>query len=100
MTNSVWVCSRRNAHYEKKEHCAKHRDRMCFLNSSSSNFSHTPCDAVEYAEVKKPCKWTVDGDGVWYTECGDAFVFDSGGPTDNKFKVCPYCGGALMEEKQ
>lgn len=90
---SVWVCSKRQITL------MSHPVESCCDYSKECSRDGGGCDAVEYAEVKKPCKWTVDGDGVWYTECGNAFVFDTGGPADNKFKVCPYCGGALMEEK-
>ena len=94
---SVWVCSRERVFPVRPTM----ENYACgYLRTGGHCYAaNNPCDAVEYAEVKKPCKWTVDGDGVWYTECGNAFVFDTGGPTDNKFKVCPYCGGALLEEK-
>ncbi len=41
------------------------------------------------------CCWTDDGDGLWETECGEAFVFTDGGPAENKAKFCPYCGKPL-----
>jgi len=48
-------------------------------------------DALE----KRSCQWTEDDDGVWDTECGNAFVFTDGGPSDNNLLFCPYCGAAL-----
>lgn len=45
---------------------------------------------------RRPCVWTEDEDGIWQTECGDAFAFDSGSPTENKAKFCQYCGAELV----
>lgn len=50
----------------------------------------------------KMCLWTpsidpVHGDIVYKTSCGDAFVFDAGGPLFNGFYHCPYCGLSLTE---
>jgi rRNA maturation endonuclease Nob1 len=33
---------------------------------------------------------------VWFTECGNVFTFDEGGPEENKAKFCQYCGGRLI----
>ena len=39
------------------------------------------------------CNWREDADGVWSSDCGDAFVFDdSGTPEEHHFTHCPYCG--------
>lgn len=45
------------------------------------------------------CTWIEDAndDGVWYAcdapEGGrNAFSFECGGPDENEFKFCPYCG--------
>lgn len=43
-----------------------------------------------------PCQWNADCSGVWFTECGHVFVFNDGGPEDNKAKFCQYCGGRLI----
>ncbi len=45
--------------------------------------------------LKRPCAWTEDGDGVWQTACGEAFVFTDGGPAENRARFCPYCGRPL-----
>ena len=48
------------------------------------------------------CKWTKTkhADTTYYkTVCGNTFVFNNGGPTDNMFKYCPYCGGKITTEK-
>jgi hypothetical protein len=38
------------------------------------------------------CEWNDDDEGMFETECGNAFVFNDGGPADNGFRFCPYCG--------
>lgn len=43
------------------------------------------------------CKWKADDDGIYQTECGDAFVFDSGTPKENKFNFCCFCGKKLAD---
>lgn len=59
-------------------------------------------DRVALAEARPigarhECEWCVDDDGVWYTECGNAWQFANGGPKENSTKFCPYCGGRLTE---
>jgi len=44
------------------------------------------------------CFWTEDENGVWETSCGNAFQFETGGPIDNGFDFCPYCGLILIEQ--
>lgn len=38
------------------------------------------------------CQWSEDEDGNWDTDCGECFVFEAGGPTENRAKWCFYCG--------
>jgi len=41
------------------------------------------------------CEWAmVDSDGytIWETGCDIEFEFSDGGPKENNFKYCPYCG--------
>ena len=40
------------------------------------------------------CLWTITDDGWFNTSCGNAFEFTTHGPTENKFKFCPYCGNS------
>lgn len=42
------------------------------------------------------CVWQLEGD-CWDSDCGHAFVFNEGGPVENDFKFCPYCGDPLAE---
>lgn len=41
------------------------------------------------------CEWKEDEDGIWHTECDNSFHFTEGGPTENDFLFCPYCGKRL-----
>lgn len=46
------------------------------------------------------CAWNCDdvgGDSVWETSCGHAFQFNDGGPKENGFTFCGYCGGRIVE---
>lgn len=45
------------------------------------------------------CVWREDEDGAWDAHCGGRFEFTDGGPTENGFIVCPYCGGELQERR-
>lgn len=38
------------------------------------------------------CLWTEDLDGAWDTACDNRFEFNEGGPEENDFAFCPYCG--------
>ncbi len=46
------------------------------------------------------CIWTIDKDGIYHTSCNHSFYFDGdGGPRENQFKYCCYCGNRLVEVK-
>ena len=48
------------------------------------------------SEKNDKCKWQLEDDtGIYYSQCGDAFIFEHGDMEDNKFKYCPYCGGRI-----
>lgn len=50
--------------------------------------------------VSESCTWTKWPDvDTWDTQCGDAFVFIDGTPTENSMKFCCYCGKPLMEKQ-
>jgi len=42
------------------------------------------------------CKWLKDFDGIYSTGCNQHFVFEDGGPVDNKFKFCYHCGKDIV----
>lgn len=44
------------------------------------------------------CQWSFDdNEDAWFSSCDDGFVFTEGGPVDNRFSYCPYCGKELVE---
>ena len=46
------------------------------------------------------CKWIYDEcHDYWDTECGEGHYFTSGGPDENKYKYCPYCGKEIGLEE-
>jgi hypothetical protein len=56
--------------------------------------------ALAQKERSSPeCEWKCDPNPdceVWETTCGEAFQFETDGPTENKFRFCCYCGGVLV----
>lgn len=44
------------------------------------------------------CGWTETSDGFWDTGCGHVFGFNAGGPHENTFKFCCFCGEPLAPE--
>lgn len=51
----------------------------------------------ERMSQRPSCRWSEDEEGHWDTACGECFVFETGGPKENKARWCPYCGGELIE---
>jgi len=42
------------------------------------------------------CEWCREEDhDMFGTGCGNCFEFYDGGPKENNFKYCPYCGKKL-----
>lgn len=56
--------------------------------------SGTGCQEENAVEA---CEWSTDFDGIWHTACKNAHVFIDGGPVDNTYIYCPYCGKRLAE---
>ena len=46
---------------------------------------------------RETCEWKEDKDGVWETECGNAFEVTTGTPAENYFEYCPFCGQVILE---
>ena len=59
----------------------------------------TKINEAEAAGAKKECRWTEDDDGIWQTDCGEAFTFIDAGPKENSMRYCCYCGKQLVERK-
>jgi len=41
------------------------------------------------------CDWRQEDDGQWGTDCSETFAFREGGPKENGYEWCPYCGKKL-----
>lgn len=52
-------------------------------------------DLVDSKETGETCGWAHDEDGIWQTDCGEAFVLMDGTPEENDFRFCCYCGKNL-----
>ena len=61
-----------------------------YLDNARAAIAH-----MEDKAAVKECEWTFDDNGFWRASCGGNFVFENGGPKENKFKHCPYCGGVV-----
>lgn len=46
------------------------------------------------ADRDRPCYWSEGSDEVivWNSACGQAEYFECGGPDENSYQFCPYCG--------
>ena len=66
--------------------------------NSHADVPHDP--ETDFGIIKTCCEWT-DNDYFWETTCGNSFIFDGcGGPAWNSFKFCPFCGNALIEQRE
>jgi hypothetical protein len=57
---------------------------------------------LESVKEIKTCKWHESSEweeDIWFTECGNAQVFTSGGVKQNNYKYCPYCGKEIEESE-
>jgi len=43
------------------------------------------------------CIWTEDENGIYQTECWNAFELNDGTPADNGMVYCCYCGNLIKE---
>ena len=66
---------------------------LSYLASPASLF------AALARETPLTCTWTQNEDGVYETNCDNMFVFNDGGPVENGFRYCPYCGRELSENE-
>ena len=46
------------------------------------------------------CTWKLvdDDDNVWATDCDNLHQFFDGGPKENHYRYCPYCGKEIVTE--
>ena len=53
--------------------------------------------AVQFDDaLGKECKWAEGAGCEWRTGCGLLYEFYAGGPADDSFDYCPYCGARLI----
>lgn len=48
----------------------------------------------------KKCNWKADrpfDEQIYETDCGKAFVFIDGGPAQNDYFYCPFCGQEIND---
>ena len=48
----------------------------------------------------KECKWLLEEDTCWESQCRQSFIFNDKGPVHNGFKYCPYCGGKMIQDEK
>jgi len=52
--------------------------------------------------MSKACEWqepetvTEIDWNIWGTSCGNTHQFEDGGPEENKYRFCPYCGRRVV----
>ena len=52
---------------------------------------------VEVVKIAvEKCEWTWGSSEYYETGCDKAFLFFDGGPSENNFEFCPYCGRELV----
>lgn len=49
---------------------------------------------------EKGCKWVLEYDSSWDSQCGVTFLFNHKGPIYNGFKYCPYCGNKMNQNEK
>ena len=48
------------------------------------------------------CTWKYEENwdySTWESDCGEAWVFEEGGPSENRMNYCPFCGKGLVEKR-
>jgi len=70
------------------------------MTGKESKDDKAKCICVSKCDDK--CRWCLSDEepGIWTSDCGvsHAFYEDSGGPRDNLFEWCPFCGRKLIEK--
>lgn len=58
------------------------------------------CSLCQDATKRVACQWTLDGDNdennpegpSWRSACGERWLFNDGGPVENRVRFCHGCG--------
>ena len=49
-------------------------------------------------DTQNACEWKYNRyDDIQLSSCNNIFYFEEGGPTENGFNFCPFCGKSLVE---
>ena len=96
-------------------------ERQKIMDYFVENVTEKYGDAVEINEAmffdflssfsEERCRWTIDSDGYWRTECNETYAFltvttsDTASTVeqdtpfeDGSFRFCPYCGRKIEVE--
>lgn len=69
----------------------------------SSDYDQRPGTFIQGPGCKKKrfCEWfhSSEGEGIWGTKCQQMHIFIDGGPVENSYVFCPYCGKKIEEVK-
>ena len=58
--------------------------------------AQTKLAAASETTLGRYCEWSEDEDGVWYTDCSQAWQSGAGGtPAEHWMAYCPFCGGII-----
>ena len=90
MTNTTQIINRRIART-----LSELEDAGCpvvFVEAVKRHLRWLRDDLQALESEATPCAWTEDDEGNWETACDNLHVFFDGGPVENGYKWCPYCG--------
>ena len=65
--------------------------------ASAEEMNRLEAEVARLRAAQGECEWSRadDDTDMWETSCKQAFQFFDGGPPDNSFKFCCYCGKLL-----
>ena len=76
-------------------YCERHNEHYSHANGGCAE-----CLAEEINKKRETCLWEFDEHhGFYETGCKNAFLFETEGIKENKFKFCPYCGKEIKEKQ-
>jgi predicted nucleic acid-binding Zn-ribbon protein len=79
--------------YQRRNTLKTHKELRQLYTDSINSMTK----AIEHLkQAGKKCEWMLD-DGIYDTNCKDAFYFSEGNLISNDFKYCPYCGREIEE---
>jgi uncharacterized Zn-finger protein len=73
-------------------------DMVMECNSPRCPYCGFDNNCTHIGTISENCEWEENSNQdftVWVSSCGGYWQFDTDGPVENGFKVCPYCGRRL-----